>query len=169
MVREQKIGIIIYIFTGRKNNIAEKIRLGKEIWEMPFPYTYWKFRTWFHIVYRVSMAREKQKHDHSTRINGGHGRYLLYLSFLYAGSNLDRLQVWGVGTGLKRCDLRTCKSTQRSEAEEPISSMTPDPGTQMTWCKVCNNTRACLWGPGGCTRYSQREVFQDQAFLGSLG
>ena len=62
MVREQKIGIIIYIFTGRKNNIAEKIRLGKEIWEMPFPYTYWKFRTWFHIVYRVSMAREKQKH-----------------------------------------------------------------------------------------------------------
>lgn len=31
MVREQKISIIIYIFTGRKNNIAEKIRLGKEI------------------------------------------------------------------------------------------------------------------------------------------
>lgn len=31
-------------------------------WEMPFPYTYWKFRTWFHIVYRVSMARKKQKH-----------------------------------------------------------------------------------------------------------
>ena len=30
MVIEQKIGII-YIFTGRKNNIAEKIRLGKEI------------------------------------------------------------------------------------------------------------------------------------------
>lgn len=112
--------------------------------------------------------RKAKTYDHSTRINGGHGRYLLYLSFLYAGSNLDRLQVWGVGTGLKRCDLRTCKSTQRSEAEELIS-MTPDPGTQMTWCKVCNNTRACLWGPGGCTRYSQREVFQDQAFLGSLG
>ena len=30
MVIEQKIGII-YIFTGRKNNIAEKIRLGREI------------------------------------------------------------------------------------------------------------------------------------------
>lgn len=29
-------------------------------WEMLFPYTYWKFRTWFHIVYRVSMA-EKAK------------------------------------------------------------------------------------------------------------
>ena len=37
MVIEQKIGIM-YIFTGRKNNIAEKIRLGKEIWEMPFSY-----------------------------------------------------------------------------------------------------------------------------------
>lgn len=116
--------------------------------------------------HQKSKRQSEQHRERSRR----HGCGLLYsLGFLFSAINPERPQVCeGARCGPGVSDEHVSPHTQTSEAEEQIS-VTPDPGTRVTPCEVCNNTGACPRRPRGCHGCSRREAFQEQVCLANLG